>query len=515
MARTKHKTEYGDFQTPRGLAQRVCALLAEQGLEPAALLEPTCGLGNFLFAGLDQFKNVRKAFGADINPEYVAQAEQALSQRQDAAKVKLVQASFFVTDWQAVLGELPDPVLVLGNPPWVTNAGLGVLESQNLPNKSNFQKYNGLDAMTGKSNFDISEWMLIRLLESMNGRTGALAMLCKSSTARKTLTYAWKKNIALEQTAIYGIDADLHFDAAVDAVLLVSRFRPGAHDQRAKVYDRLEPVNEQKLIGLEDDMLLGDVVAYSRWKHLCGDNTLKWRSGIKHDCAQVMELRPEGCKYRNGFDQLVELEETFLYPMLKSSDVAKGCQAERHRVMLVPQSAVGDDTRRIEKAAPKTWTYLQTHGDRLKKRASSIYRNRPEFSVFGVGDYSFASWKVAISGFYKNLRFSVVGPTGGKAVVFDDTAYFLPCSSEEQANYLTTLLNSYEAQAFYSTFIFWDSKRPITAELLGRLGLRRLARELGSEERFVAYFGGPEILNKDGRGRKRKESKDQLALWSK
>ena len=66
-------------------------------------------------------------------------------------------------------------------------------------------------------------------------------------------------------------------------MLLVGRFRPGADDQRARIYDCLQPVKEPKLIGLEDDMLLGDVAAYHQWKHLCGDNTLKWRSGIKHD----------------------------------------------------------------------------------------------------------------------------------------------------------------------------------------------------------------------------------------
>ena len=260
-------------------------LLAERGVEPAALVEPTCGLGSFLFAGLDEFKNLQRALGADINSEYIEQMEHALRQRQDSGNVKLVQASFFVTDWQAVFGELPEPILVLGNPPWVTNAALGVLESQNLPIKSNFQKHSGLDAITGKGNFDISESILISLLESMNGRTGTLAMLCKSSTVRKTLTYAWKNNIALEQAAIYGIDAGLHFEAAVDAVLLVTSFRPGARDRRAKVYDSLGSGAERQVIGFEDETLVGDVAAYRRWKHLCGSNPFKWRSGIKHDCA--------------------------------------------------------------------------------------------------------------------------------------------------------------------------------------------------------------------------------------
>ena len=219
--------EYGDFQTPQGLAREVCALLSEQGMRPASLLEPTCGLGTFLFSGLDQFREVKKALGADINAQHIQQAGMTLQRRPDADKARLVEADFFATDWERVISGLPEPVLVLGNPPWVTSAQLSTLGSQNLPAKSNFQGRNGLDAVTGKANFDISEWMLIRLLETMNGRCGALAMLCKSSVGRKTLFHGWKHGIALERSALYRIEADSHFNAAVDAALLVTHFGPG------------------------------------------------------------------------------------------------------------------------------------------------------------------------------------------------------------------------------------------------------------------------------------------------
>ena len=33
----------------------------------------------------------------------------------------------------------------------------------------------------------------------------------------------------------------------------------------------------------------------------------------------------------------------------------------------------------------------------LDNRKSSIYNKRPRFSIFGIGDYSFSKWKVAIS----------------------------------------------------------------------------------------------------------------------
>jgi hypothetical protein len=197
-----------------------------------------------------------------------------------------------------------------------------------------------------------------------------------------------------------------------------------------------------------------------------------------------MEFVREGKKYRNGLGELVELEEKFLFPMLKSSHVANAATMNRNRLMLVPQRTVGEDTVRISKTAARTWEYLVAHTELLKKRASSIYRNRPPFSIFGVGDYAFAPWKVAISGFYKKLLFVVVGQSNGKPIVLDDTCYFLPCQTKEQADFLATLLNSSPAQQFYRAFVFWDAKRPITADLLRKLDIRRLSREAGSEDAF-------------------------------
>ncbi len=73
--------------------------------------------------------------------------------------------------------------------------------------------------------------------------------------------------------------------------------------------------------------------------------------------------------------------------------------------MLITQHTTGADTSRIAQKAPHTWDYLQSYAHLLDRRASSIYRNRPRFSIFGVGPYSFAPWKVATFGFYKQLAF--------------------------------------------------------------------------------------------------------------
>lgn len=477
--KTASVAEYGDFQTPPTLAAQVCKLIADRGLKPSSLLEPTCGVGNFLLAAMEQFPNVATGLGIDINAAYVRRTQDELVARSFARKAKAIHESFFEVDWPNVLRELPEPILVLGNPPWVTNSALGALGSDNLPEKSNFQNYAGLEALTGKSNFDISEWMLIKLLEMLSGRRAALGMLCKTAVARKVLVHAWKNDISLADAEIHPIDAVGSFGAAVDACLLVCSLSPASHGRDCRVFRRLgEPV-QTATIGFHDGQLVADVKAYERWRHLNGEELSKWRSGVKHDCSKVMELRKEGEWYWNGLDEVVQLEDDYVFPMLKSSEITNGCTQEPTRWMLVTQRAVGDETSVIRSLAPKTWAYLRSQGDLLDRRASSIYRNRPRFSVFGVGDYTFTPWKVAISGFYKKLHFAVVGPYADKPVVLDDTSYFLGCQSEQEASFIASILNSQPAQEFFSAFVFWDAKRPITIDMLRRLNLVALARELG------------------------------------
>ena len=483
--------EFGDFQTPETLAARVCRQLSGRGLNPASVLEPTCGLGNFLLAAIEQFPQLSTGFGIDVNGDYVRVVRNRLADCSFGDKVKVLQESFFDVDWKSILHDLPQPILVVGNPPWVTNSTLGVIGSSNLPKKSNFQNFNGLEALTGKSNFDISEWMLIRLLEMLDGRRATLAMLCKTAVARKVLINAWKNEVALAGAEIYPIDAAASFGAAVDACLLVCSMSPASHGRDCRVFKSLEDSIQVATIGFHDGQLVADVSAYERWKHLIGREVYKWRSGVKHDCSKVMELRREGNHFRNGFDEAIDLEFDYVYPMLKSSEITNGKSKKPTRWMLVTQKAVGDETSTIRFDAPKTWEYLKNRGELLDRRASSIYRNRPRFSVFGVGEYSFAPWKVAISGFYKLLQFATIGPHDGKPVVLDDTSYFVACQSEPEARFIADLLNSDIAREFFSAFVFWDAKRPITIDILRRLDLAALAGELGSADTMESFRPKP------------------------
>ena len=191
-----------------------------------------------------------------------------------------------------------------------------------------------------------------------------------------------------------------------------------------------------------------------------------------------MELRYRNSGYVNGLDENVDIEDDYVFPLFKSADVARARLHEPTRYLLITQRKVGDDTRIIQRLAPRTWQYLQAHAQMLDARRSSIYTKQPRFAMFGVGQYTFAPWKVAISGLYKDPVFRVLPPYGGKPSVVDDTCYFVTCASDEEATCVASLLNSEPASQFYHALMFADAKRPITVDLLRRLDLAAVARSL-------------------------------------
>ncbi len=483
---TTARSEFGDYQTPREFAAQVCKFLRRRNTTPASVIEPTCGVGNFLIAALASFPTITQALGVDINADHVAAARSSIDEISTPARIELVTASFFDFPWRQAIAAMPAPSLIIGNPPWVTNARLGLLGSNNIPGKTNFRGIRGLDALTGKSNFDISEWMLMRLVEALHGSHATLAMLCKNSVARKILTFAWNRRLNIALAEAIHIDAAHHFGAAVEACLLYLRFGAKPSFPVANFLPDLTTSHAMVQWGMTDGIFLADTRSYEKWRDLWTGKSPIWRSGIKHDCAAIMEVVPIGeHHYRNGRDEIVELDDSSVFPLLKGSQIARNNCTSTNRFMIVPQRTVGENTDHLRKTAPRTWNYLHGNAPHLARRASSIYKGKPPFSIFGIGEYSFAPWKIAISGLHKSLDFRVVGNLAGKPFVLDDTCYFVPCPDEYHAQAIAQLLNSPQAKEALGSFIFWDSKRPITVEVLRHLDVAALARVLHAEKRVL------------------------------
>lgn len=476
----KHKIEFGDFQTPRELAGEAVARLAAIGVEPTTVVEPTCGLGAFVVASAVQFPRAQIR-GYEVNARYIDTLADEIHAAGLGGRVSLCHQDFFATDWTAELAGITGSVLIVGNPPWVTNAGQGLIGGANLPAKSNFQGFKGFDAITGKANFDISEWMLIELMRALGSRGGTLAMLVKTAVARKVIAHAERMELGIADAAMYGINAKQHFNAAVDAAFLVARFT-GKRSHAGidySVFPSLDSATPERRVGQRHGRTIGDLANFERHAMLLGESPRKWRSGVKHDASTIMEFDsdPETGELRNGLGEAVQLERDYLYPLMKGSDIGSS-RDWRGKFVLVTQRKPGEDTTVIRERAPRTWQYLTHHAAVLDERSSTIYARGPRFAVFGIGDYAFRPWRVAICGLYKRLNFRLVGPIDGKPVQFDDTVYYVSFDTREEAELALAEIQSRDATELYGSLIFWDEKRPIKASVLNVVDWSRASGRL-------------------------------------
>ena len=492
----KHVVEFGDFQTPMSLAIKCCQVVAQQFDSFQTVIEPTCGIGAFLVAATNVFP-AADLRGYEINAGHLAKARKAIratSSSPDQWQFK--KRDFFATDWERERTKYCGKVLFLGNPPWVTNSGLGAMDSSNTPAKTNIAKQRGIDAMTGRSNFDLSEAIIQTLLETMVVDQDVLAMLIKTSTARRIIKQAWSSGVRFGHLSLHPIDAQKEFGVSADACMLMAQETSRTTvTQLCRQSSQLGKVARRVAIAHLDGILVSDPQAAKATACLSTNHATPWRSGVKHDLSRVMELKLADGQLVNSKGDLVDIENDLVFPLAKGADVANGRTECRTRRILMTQRTMADNTDYISTQCPRTWSYLQEHRAEFGDRKSSIYRNRDPFALFGIGEYTFARWKVAVCGLYKRLQFSVFGPVNKKPVILDDTCYFLSFRTRKQAELVAQLLHSESATRFLESRIFWDAKRPITASLLRQLDLEKVADQENEQQAF-AKLGLSKLLSK-------------------
>ena len=456
--------EHGDFQTPLPLALQCLRVLGLPG--QARVLEPTCGAGSFLQAAATLSPGSER-IGIELQEAYAAEA----ARWGDVRVGDIFRTSLAEVGW-----ERSAPLYVVGNPPWVTSADLNRMGSANLPRKENFKGAKGIDAILGSSNFDVAEYILLKVIDECGGEPFTLGMLCKTQVARRVIEHAASAGLPLAGAALHRIDAMRWFGAGVDACWFTVRVDPDAEpDHTCAVHpDLFAPgAEEESRFGVVDGRLVADVARYHSVREADGTSPYVWRSGLKHDASSVFELVATPAPATKS-GEVLDLEPEYVLPLLKATDIFRGRQRELTKWVIVPQQTFGAETDSLADRAPRLWAYLTAHGDALDGRRSSIYRNRPRFSVFGHGDYTYAPYKVAISGLHKSPVFRLVAPLDGRPVVLDDTCYFLPFTDPADAERATEVLNSPRCRDLIESMVFWDSKRPITKKLLARIDLARL-----------------------------------------
>jgi len=162
------------------------------------------------------------------------------------------------------------------------------------------------------------------------------------------------------------------------------------------------------------------------------------RHGLKDDAKAVFSL---------DRSQLDDLESDRIYPYLTSRHVVK-YGLFGHDLHLVPMDKAGEENEdELRSRWPRTYDYLDANRERLADRASSWLEEGPFYNVFGLGEYTWADYKVVWCRLGFKPHFAVVSTVedpdlGEKPVVPGDHCMFVGTDDRREAHFLCGLLNA-------------------------------------------------------------------------
>jgi methylase of polypeptide subunit release factors len=154
----------------------------------------------------------------------------------------------------------------------------------------------------------------------------------------------------------------------------------------------------------------------------------------------------EGAKKKVQHTQAA-IEPDLLYPLLRAANVSRWKAIPEFRILTTHEptmrlKAIPDD--RMQDEYPKTYSYLKRFETVLRARAAFkryFKTDAPFYSLFDIGDYTFAPWKVVWTRIGK-VEAAVAGPLEGKPCIPQETVTLVECRNEDEAHYMAAAVNS-------------------------------------------------------------------------
>jgi hypothetical protein len=192
-----------------------------------------------------------------------------------------------------------------------------------------------------------------------------------------------------------------------------------------------------------------------------GANAVYWVEIIdrRPDGLVLVRNLTEGAKVQ--VPEVVEaVEPDLLYPLLRGRDVQRWKAEPSACILMVqdPEKRRGYSEEWLQENYPRTYGYLKRFEEVLRKRAAfkryftrkdknnRIVETGPFYSMFDVGPYTFAPWKVVWTRVANDITAAVVGHANvageHKPVVPIETATLVDFTDFTEAHYFCAVVNS-------------------------------------------------------------------------
>ena len=187
-------------------------------------------------------------------------------------------------------------------------------------------------------------------------------------------------------------------------------------------------------------------------------NSIYWVEVLaeRPDGLVVVRNVTEGAK-RKVEVVTVELEPDLLYPLLRGRDVRRWQATPTYHILLTHlegERLKAVSETEMQRRWPKTWAYLKRFERPLRERSGlkryftrkdkrgRVVETGPFYSIFNVGDYTFAPWKVVWREQSAWFTCAVVRPQDERPVIPDHKLMLVECQTADEAYYLSSMLNA-------------------------------------------------------------------------
>jgi hypothetical protein len=192
----------------------------------------------------------------------------------------------------------------------------------------------------------------------------------------------------------------------------------------------------------------------------CGVNGIYWMSvhGTRPGGIVIAANVTEGSKKKVQATQAA-LESDLIFPLVRGGDVARWSATPEISVLVTHHSGMrlkAIPEKEMKAEFPKAWAYLAKFEKVL--RGTGLYRRYfketdPFYSMFNIGDYTFADHKVLVREIAGGLIAAVVGTKNGKPCIPDHKLMLVSCESAAEAHYLCAVLNSSPSRLFVESYV--------------------------------------------------------------
>ena len=381
---------------------------------------------------------------------------------------------------------------IVGNPPWVNWENLPDgyrKDSADLWSKHNLFPHKGYEAILGKAKDDISILMTYTAVDRYLKDSGKLGFLITQSVFKTAGAGQGFRRFTLGDGTPIKV---LHVDDMVElqpfegasnrtSLVVLQKGKPTTYPVPYTYWQKAgkgkigfdsklegvmslvkrrkfvaEPVNEKDKTSA---WLTGRPGALRAIKKVLGKSDYEAHAGVNTGGAnavywlEILDRRPDGlvlvANITEGQKREVPkiaptaIESDLLYPLLRGRDV-KRWQAQPSAWILMTHlpgmRLKAMPEKEMQLHYPKTWSYLKQFEAVLRSRAAYkryFRENAPFYSMFDVGDYTFAPYKVVWARIASSIEASVIE----RNVVPQETLSIVVTKTTEEAHYLSAMLN--------------------------------------------------------------------------